>query len=113
MKSTTERRQNILKVLCERRYEKIDNLAAEFNVSRRTVSYDIQILSCTYPIYSETGPYGGVCIYEGFNLGMKYLTKEQAEFLESILHNYSDKEKEILVEILNTFKMPEIKNGTK
>ena len=40
---------------------------------------------------------------------MKYLTKEQADFLESILHNYSDKEKEILVEILNTFKMPEIK----
>ena len=50
MKSTTERRQMILEVLCRRRYEKIDNLATEFEVSRRTITYDIQVLSCSYPI---------------------------------------------------------------
>ncbi|MBQ3219781.1 MAG: DeoR family transcriptional regulator [Clostridia bacterium] len=113
MQKTVERRQMILEVLCERRFERIDNLAAEFNVSRRTVRYDIEVLSYSYPIYTSKGTGGGIHIVDGFKLGMKYLTKEQADFLESILHNYSDKEKEILVEILNTFKMPEIKNGTK
>ena len=113
MEKTVERRQMILEVLCERRFERIDNLAAEFNVSRRTVRYDIEVLSYSYPIYTSKGTGGGIHIVDGFKLGMKYLTKEQADFLESILHNYSDKEKEILVEILNTFKMPEIKNGTK
>lgn len=109
MEKTVERRQMILEVLCERRFERIDNLAAEFNVSRRTVRYDIEVLSYSYPIYTSKGTGGGIHIVDGFKLGMKYLTKEQADFLESILHNYSDKEKEILVEILNTFKMPEIK----
>ena len=113
MEKTVERRQMILEVLCERRFERIDNLAAEFNVSRRTVRYDIEVLSYSYPIYTSKGTGGGIHIVDGFKLGMKYLTKEQADFLESILHNYSDKEKEILVEILNTFKMPENKNGTK
>ena len=109
MEKTVERRQMILEVLCERRFERIDNLAAEFNVSRRTVRYDIEVLSYSYHIYTSKGTGGGIHIVDGFKLGMKYLTKEQADFLESILHNYSDKEKEILVEILNTFKMPEIK----
>ena len=55
MKNTSERRQMILEVLCQRRFEKIENLATEFEVSRRTITYDIQILSCSYPIYSLTG----------------------------------------------------------
>ena len=43
MKNTSERRQMILETLCQRRYEKIENLATEFEVSRRTITYDIQI----------------------------------------------------------------------
>ena len=113
MHKTTERRQMILEILCERRIELAENLASEFDVTVRTIYKDIEILACSYPIYTTQGNGGGIHIVDGFKLGMKYLTKEQAEFLESILHNYSDKEKEILVEILNTFKMPEIKNGTK
>lgn len=37
MKSTTERRMEIVAVLCERRYETIDNLAFEYSVTRRTI----------------------------------------------------------------------------
>ena len=113
MRNTVERRQMILKIICERRADKIDNLAFEFSVCRNTIKKDIEVLSMSFPIYTTQGNGGGVHIVDGFKLEMKYLTKEQAEFLESILHNYSDKEKEILVEILNTFRMPEIKNGTK
>ena len=81
MKNTVERRQMILAILCERRYEKIDNLATEFNVSRRTVRYDIDVLAYSYPLYTEKGKYGGVYVSDGFRLGMKYLTDKQYEIL--------------------------------
>lgn len=109
MKNTTERRQNILKVLCERRYERIENLATEFNVSRRTIQYDVQILSCTYPLYTETGIYGGVYVADGFYLGMKYLTDKQEAFLVSILDCFSAQEQEILETIIDTFRKPRVK----
>ena len=42
MLSTIERRQKILEILSERRYEKMTNLVIELNVSRRTICYDIE-----------------------------------------------------------------------
>ena len=113
MKNTTERRQNIIKVLCERRYERIENLATEFNVSRRTIQYDIQILSCTYPLYTETGVYGGVYVAEGFYLGMHYLTDKQEVFLISMLNELSGQDRELLEEIIETFKKPKNKKDSK
>ena len=43
MQSAVERRQAILEILCERRHEKIDNLAFEFEVERRTIRRDIEL----------------------------------------------------------------------
>ena len=43
----SERREAILKVLCQRRQDKIDNLAFEFGVSVRTIKNDIEELSLT------------------------------------------------------------------
>ncbi len=56
MKSTIERRRILLELLSVRKREKIENLANELDVSVRTIRYDIEILSCTYPIFTETGP---------------------------------------------------------
>lgn len=36
-----ERRQAMLELLCERRHEKIENIAFEFGVSRKTVMHDV------------------------------------------------------------------------
>ena len=47
MRSTAERRQMILQVLCERRSELAENLALEFDVSIRTIYYDIEF-SCIF-----------------------------------------------------------------
>ena len=55
MKSAIERRQKILEILSERRYEKMTNLAIELSVSRRTICYDIEYLSSSFPLYTETG----------------------------------------------------------
>ena len=46
----TERRMAILEALCERRHDSVENLANEFNVSVRTIKYDIEALILTYPV---------------------------------------------------------------
>ena len=60
MSSPSERRQELLEVLCRRRHDTYDNLAFEFNVSRRTIRRDIAILMCSYPIETSRGYGGGV-----------------------------------------------------
>ena len=48
--SPSERRSEILHLLCKRRHETAINLAVEFGVSERTIRADLVILSCYYPI---------------------------------------------------------------
>ena len=57
---TSERRYEIMKTLCRCRHEKMHNLAREFGVSTRTIQRDIEVLSRTEPIYTQSGKYGGV-----------------------------------------------------
>lgn len=49
---TAERRYEMMKILCRRRYETIRNLASEFGVSMRTVQRDIEAL--IYPTVKKT-----------------------------------------------------------
>ena len=48
-----ERRLAIWQTLCLRRHDTVANLASEFNVSKRTLYYDVQFLSLIYPIESH------------------------------------------------------------
>lgn len=57
--TANERRMALLEVLCLRRHDTRENLSFEFGVSKRTIEYDVQILSVSYPIYSVQGK-GGV-----------------------------------------------------
>ena len=109
MKNTAERRLRLIEILCKRRRETIDNLAYELCVSKRTIRYDIEILSVSFPIYTTTGPYGGVFIASGFNLGMRYLTDSQCELLERLLEMVEGTDKQTLHIIIKTFRKPEIK----
>lgn len=81
-----ERRKAIWRALCRRRQDTIANLAVEFNVSPRTVYYDIRILSCIYPIESVRGRYhGGIKVAEWYTPNSKALTPAQMELLERLL----------------------------
>ena len=113
MKNTTERRLRLIEILCKRKHETLDNLVYELNVSKRTIRYDIEVLSYTYPIYTTTGPYGGIYIEDSFRLGMKYLTENQCEVLERLALTLEGKDKEVLHSIIKTFKKPEIKSTGK
>ena len=57
--SLSERRQRPLEVLCLRRHDTYDNLAQEFNVSKMTIRRDVMALTCSYPIETVRGRYGG------------------------------------------------------
>ena len=84
----SERREAILKVLCQRRQDKIDNLAFEFGVSVRTIKNDIEELSLAYPIETVRGRYGGgVKVADGYYVGRNYLKPKQQELLKKLQSN--------------------------
>ena len=106
MRDTAERRMKILETLCVRRHDTIKRLSEEFNVSERTIRYDIKVLECSYPIYTTQGTGGGVHVMDGYRLGMKYFTDEQTELLERISKHLNGKDLAIAKEMLKTFKRP-------
>ena len=104
---TTERRNAIIELLCERRYEKIENLAFEFSVNESTMRRDIQELSLSYPLYTKTGINGGVYVEEGYYFRKQYLKAEEKAFLEMLGTRLKSEEKEKLMAILKRFSRPE------
>ena len=101
-----ERRQAIIELLCERRIEKIENLAFEFSVNECTIRRDIQELSLSYPIYTKTGTYGGVYVAEDYYLGKQYLRSEEKELLETLSSSVGDDQRKILESIIRKFGKP-------
>lgn len=106
MQSTSERRQAILEYMCERRHESVENLMFEFQVSRSTILRDLQVLSCSYPIYTTQGNGGGVHVVDGYRLGKKYLTSKQKTVLEKYAAKSSGEDFKILKSILASFSAP-------
>ncbi len=101
--TANERRMALLEVLCLRRHDTRENLAFEFGVSKRTIEYDVQILSANYPIYSVQGKGGGIYVMEGFQLHKKYLTDKQSKYLEELAAMSTGESKQIAISILKDF----------
>lgn len=65
--------------------EKVKNIASEFGVSERTIRRDIEVLSLTYPIYTQSGrETGGVYIVDTYSFEKMYMSKEQIDLLEKV-----------------------------
>lgn len=80
-----ERRLEIIKILCQRRHEKMSNLAFEFGVSLRTIQRDINEISAFIPIYIKTGRYeGGVYLIDGYYLDCLYMKESEIELLKKV-----------------------------
>ena len=102
--TSSERRQAILEALCERRHDKIENLAYEFNVTERTIRNDVLELSLSFPVYTVSGRYhSGVYIADDYYLGKQYLTEEQLELLISLKSQVGDDQRKILDSIVKKF----------
>lgn len=88
--SATERRQDLWNRLCQRRQDTIDNLAAEFKVSRRTIMYDIDALTLSYPIETVRGRYGGgVKVSDWYHPTRRTLCPEQVALLKKMATSMS------------------------
>lgn len=114
---TAERRLRIIKTLCQRRYETINNLASEFGVSARTIQRDIDVLSRTEPIFTQSGKYcGGVYVVEGYSIDRMYMTSAELDVLKKIYlaadenaELLTNEEKKILVSIISQYSKPKSK----
>jgi len=108
MLNPNERRSEILAVINVRRHDTIDNLAYEFNVSRRTIRYDIEALSLSSPIYTVSGRHGGgVYMMDGQYAGRKFLTVEQTELLHRLTERLDVGDLATMDTILKAFAAPE------
>lgn len=101
--TANERRMALLEVLCLRRHDTRENLAFEFGVSKRTIEYDVEILSANYPIYSVQGKGGGIFIMEGYKLHKKYLTEKQSKVLQELVVTLTGDDKQVVMSILKEF----------
>ena len=102
--NATERREAIIRTLCQRRHETMENLAFEFSVTRRTIVNDIAVLSLSHPIYTMSGKYGGgVYVSDGYYLRKEFLTPEQQQLLEALGRIVNPGQREILNSIISKF----------
>ncbi len=117
---TAERRHEIMRVLCRRRYETIKNLANEFGVSERTLARDIEMLSLTEPIYTKQGKHcGGVYVMDGFSMTRMYMKDTELAVLQKLSNSVYDDavcrldtaERLILKNIISQYTKPTTKKG--
>ena len=106
MQSTTERRQQILEYISDNRIVTLQNIMDEFSISRSTVKRDIQILSCSHPIYTQKGGAGGVYAMEGWYLSRRYLHDDQEALLRSLLPGLQPEQAKTMEAILTAFAKP-------
>ena len=102
----SERRNAIINILCRRRFETTANLAQQLNVSERTISRDLVALSCSYPIETVRGRYGGgVKMAEWFHMGRNMLTTPQRTLLLKIRPTLTGQDLETMDSILAQFAL--------
>ena len=102
--SVKERRQDIWMRLLERRKDTIQNLASEFNVSPRTIRYDIDALSLSYPIETVRGRYGGgVKLADWYHPSKKALSPEQMALLKKLAPTLEGDDLVIMNSIISQF----------
>lgn len=106
MSKTTERRQEILELLNCKRFSTYEQLAIEFNVSKRTIQNDIEELTLSAPIYTVSGNGGGIKVVEGWHLSKEYLSEKQEKLLTEMLSSLNDDDAKIIKCILNRFSVP-------
>jgi len=109
MQSALDRRQQIMEALSDRRFETIENLMAEFNVSRSTIKRDLEVLGCSVPIYTVQGNGGGIRVADGWYAGRRYLRSEQEALLRSLLDGLQPEQQKTMESILTAFAMPKVK----
>ena len=100
-----DRRMKIIKILYERGHETTKNLANELGVGLRTIRYDINHLSLSFPIETVRGRHGGGVKICNLCVNKKYLNTAQIDFLKKIKIHLPSEDALIIDSILNGFSL--------
>ena len=99
-----ERRQQILELLCQRRKDTMQNLAAELGVSERTIRRDVEILTRSYPLETVCGRYGGgVRVADWYHLDRQRMSPKQTALLRRLATGLQGEDLEVMEQILLKF----------
>ena len=99
-----ERRQQILELLCQRRKDTMQNLAAELGVSERTIRRDVEILTRSYPLETVCGRYGGgVRVADWYHLDRQRMSPRQTAQLRRLATGLQGEDLEVMEQILLKF----------
>ena len=99
-----ERRQQILELLCQRRKDTMQNLAAELGVSERTIRRDVEILTRSYPLETVCGRYGGgVRVADWYHLARQRMSPRQTALLRRLAADLRGEDLEVMEQILLKF----------
>ena len=93
-----ERRQQILELLCQRRKDTMQNLAAELGVSERTIRRDVEILETVCGRYG-----GGVRVADWDHLDRQRMSPKQTALLRRLAADLRGEDLEVMEQILLKF----------
>lgn len=109
--SANERRNDMLMYLSAVRTASREDLAERYGVSLRTIDRDIEELTLSAPIYTQTGPGGGIRVMDGWYASRHYLSGVQEALLKELMKGLQTEEAEIMHSILTEFAKPQNKKG--
>lgn len=99
-----ERRMAIWRSLCEHRFDTVANLAGKYSVSVRTIYYDVQLLSLSYPIETVRGRYqGGIRIPDWYKPNPNTYSPAQLKLLMKLKANLTGDELVVMTSIIEQF----------
>ena len=99
-----ERRNAIKEILFSDRNAQIQNLADRFGVSVRTIKYDIEALTCSYPIETVRGRYGGgVKVSDWYHPGRNTLSPKQMDLLKKLAPTLDGDDLAVMNSIISQF----------
>lgn len=107
---TAERRLEVLKYLCQKRYATMPELAGKFGVSVRTIHRDIYEIEATFhaPLDVKCGKYdGGVYVIGDYSFDRAYMRDEELALLSKVKNmvqnHLSDKENKLFTQIIQAY----------
>lgn len=99
-----ERREAIKQQLELKRYVQVSDLADMFGVSTRTIKYDIEAITCSYPIETMRGRYGGgIRLAEWYHPEKSRLCAKQLQLLRRLADSLKGEDLIVLNSIIAQF----------
>lgn len=104
-----ERRAEIMRILTARRKETTARLAAELNVSQRTIFRDIETLTLDYPIEAQRGIGGYVKVSDWYHPYRSIFSRDQEEVLSQLLSTGDEHQATVLRQLLAEYGSPKMR----